>query len=362
MFFEIFNIYTTSLIFFPFLFININKSKTSLIENKSEQISNSRIYFFDFIKGISIICVVLMHIIYFYYDSNQYGNFSFLLNYFLKIFRFSVPFFIISSGFLLNLKSLSPKNVFSFYNKKIFKLIIPYFIFCILFFVLKNNYFNLKEFIYGFITGNILIPYYFMSILFQFYIIYPIIFFLMNKFNNKNILILSFIISFISSMFLYKINNFYIFLPYLIYFVFGIFLKKQIKETNLENILKSKNVIRFNIFIITIYSLFGLIGLSEHYSNFQFAYSISLFLLFFVFKEKIENKFKTVTLLGKNSLYIFLTHFFIIESINNLIKNKFNITIEFIIFLSLSILITIFIPLIFMIIFQKNKREKLIRF
>jgi len=342
--FELFNIYTTSLIFFIFLFASFKNIKSDFSINKSEQNSSSRIYFFDFIKGISIIGVVLIHIAYFYYDFNNYGNFSFYQNYIIKIFRFAVPFFIISSGFLLSLKNFSKNSLFDFYKNKLLRIIVPYFIFCLLIFLLKNNNFNALNFFKEFITGNVSTPYYFISVLFQLYIIYPLVIFLFNKFNKLKILIISFFISFLSSLFLYKFNSLIFFAPYLIYFVFGIYLKYAILNTNILEIIQSKKFIKFNIFIVIFYLLLGLIGLKDHYSNFQFAYSIALFLIIFAYRNKIENKFKIISHLGKNSLYIFLSHFFIMEFIFNLIKNKFNLKIEFILFAFLSIVFGIILP------------------
>ncbi len=351
--FEFFNIYTTSLIFFIFLFFTFKNIKVNSLIDKSEQFSSSRIYFFDFIKGISIIGVVLIHIAYFYYDFSEYGNFALYQDYIIKIFRYAVPFFIISSGFLLSLKNFSKENLFNFYKSKLIRLIIPYFIFCLVIFLLKNNNFNILSFLKEFISGGISTPYYFMSILFQLYIIYPLIIFLFNKFDKLKILIFSFLFSFFSSLFLYKFDNFVIFAPYLIYFTFGIYLKYAVLNTEIIKIIQSKKFINFNIFIIVLYLLFDLFGLKDHYSNFQFAYSIALFLVIFSFKDKIENKFKLLNYLGKNSLYIFLSHFFIMELIFNLLKNKFNLSVEFILFTFSSIVFGVFFPTLILMLFRK---------
>lgn len=342
--FELFNIYTTSLIFFIFLFINLKKIKPDFTINKSEQTSDSRIYFFDFIKGLAIIGVVFAHIAYFYYDFNSYGNFAIYQSYLVKILRCVVPFFIISSGFLLSIKDFSKKSLLSFYKNKFIRLIIPYFVFCLIIFLLKNDNFNVLNFLKEFASGNISIPYYFMSVLLQLYIIYPVIIFLFNKFDKLKILLISFLISFFSSLFLYKLDSFTFFMPYLIYFTFGIYFKYAITKTNIISIIESKKFINFNIFIIVLYLLFGLVGLKDHYSNFQFAYSISLFLIVFAYRKQIENKFKFISYLGKSSLYIFLSHFFIMEIIFSLIKNKFNLKIEFILFTILSIIFGIILP------------------
>ena len=197
-----------------------------------------------------------------------------------------------------------------------------------------------------------------MSLLLQSYVIYPFIILAFKKFKPLKILIFSFIISFLSFCFLYKIGNFYCFAPYLIYFVFGIYLKQSLKNTNILEVIKSKSVIKFNIFIIVFYLLLGLIGLKDHYSNFQFAYSISLFLLLFANKEKFENKFKTLSFVGKNSFYIFLIHFFIMEFILSFIKNKFSLGTEFIIFFTLSIFFILILPTLILKLVQKFQVEK----
>jgi len=356
--FELFNIYTTSLIFFVFLFINISKLKTNTTENKPELTYNSRVYFFDFIKGISIIFVILMHVAYFYYNFNQTGNLALFQSYMVKVFRCAIPFFVISSGFLLSLKNFSKKEIFKFYKNKFFRLIIPYFIICLIIYLTGNKSFNFGNLLLMCFNGSLSVPYYFMSLLIQSYILYPFIILAFKKFKPLTILIVSFLISFLSFCFLYKIGNFYFFAPYLIYFVFGIYLKQSLANTNILEIIKSKSVINFNIFIVVLYLLLGLIGLKDHYSNFQFAYSMSLFLILFASKEKFENKFKIISFIGKNSFYIFLTHFFILEFIFNLIKNKFNLEIEFIIFFLLSILFGLILPTLILKLIQKFRVVK----
>lgn len=334
--FELINICILAEITLLYIFFNRKIIKNT---KKKEQISekkiNSRIIFFDFIKGIAILAVFIGHLDLIY--KNNLGELYFLI---IKICRFAVPFFIISSGYLLYLKDYTKESIKEFYTKKIFRLIIPYFIVCIILFIFKKYNFNIENIIKIF-DGEISAPFYFMPILIQAYIFYPLINKICNKIGNKKSLIYSFIISLISMIILPTIYKFQTFLPYLFFFVFGMTFKKYYDNYEIKDMLKKIKFKYFSIIIFILYFISSIIEKNEEYSNFQFAYAIIFFILIFYINGNIENKkiYKLFSFFGRNSLYIFLLHFEILEilykyfnnlNINNYLKNISFILISFI--------------------------------
>ena len=247
MLFELLNIYTLSVIVLLYILLNLKNLKDTEKKNTALEDKKSRLYFFDFIKGVAILAVFIMHINYFYKDN--LGEIYFLI---IKICRFAVPFFIISSGFLLQLKDYSKESIKNFYKSKFLRIIIPYFIFCIFLFILKKYSFNSENIIKIF-NGEISKPFYFITVLIQLYILYPFINIIVNKIWNKKSLIFSFLISIASTIILPKIQDFHTFLPYLFFFVFGIVSKEYYYNYDIKNTIKKIKFFEFSLIILIIY-------------------------------------------------------------------------------------------------------------
>ena len=345
---ELINLYILSiisLIYFFFVSKKINSiKKIELSENKL-----SRVYFFDFIKGVSIMAVFIMHICYFYIlNTNQ--NISSFNIYITKIFRFAVPFFIISSGFLLELKDYKKETILNFYKNRFVKILIPYLVICVFLFFFKD-YKNINTFLINILDGNISVPFYFITVLIQLYILYPLIKYLINKFGSKKSLFISFFISIIFAIIfpkIFLIKFFYnTFLAYIFFFVFGITLKKYYFNPEFKNTLKNIKFIKFGTTTILLYYLLALIDIGKEYSNFQFIYAPTLFLFVYYFKDKIEKIriYKYFCFLGRNSLYIFLIHFTVMEIIFKYLNIlNINFYLEYILFIFTSFIFAILLP------------------
>ena len=359
---EIINLYLLSVISLIYLLFNLkelnNIRKIELSENE-----NSRVYFFDFIKGISIFIVFLSHICYFYIKSNN-EILSFFSIYFINAIRFVVPFFVISSGYLLEIKDYKKKTIIDFYKKRLFKILIPYFIFCVFLFFLKD-YKNINIFLIDTITGKISVPFYFITVLIQLYILYPLIKKIINKLGSKKSLFISFFISLIFGVILPKFFllefSYYTFLAYIFFFVFGIVFKKYYSNPDIISFLKKIKFVRFAVIITFIYCIIALIG-KEQYFNFQLIYAVILFLLIYYFKEKIEkNKlYKYFCFLGKNSFYIFLIHFTILEFIFKYLNLlALNVYLEYILFIIISLIFIILLPSILINNLKKYEQKRI---
>lgn len=145
--------------------------------------------YFDFIKGISIIAVLIIHISHFYLVNSNYFDLSsgyILINSFLNnLARFAIPVFFICSGILLrplDEGKQGAKKYLEFYYKKLARIFIPYILFCVVVYYVLPKYFlpdayypDVQTLAYRIISGDLDVPFYFIAVLLQFYLLFPLI-------------------------------------------------------------------------------------------------------------------------------------------------------------------------------------------
>jgi surface polysaccharide O-acyltransferase-like enzyme len=352
------------------------KSSNQITVNEYKE--NNYIEYFDYIRIISSLGVIIIHV------CSQNMNRSFpgpnweVFNFYTSIVRWSVPEFFMISGVLFLNKSSSIKKLF---KKNIMKIGISY-IFWSLVYCIKEKFIKdikLNDLILNFIVGH-----YHLWFLFSIIELYMMVPFLLLIIKYKVILnyflILSFISTFIfHNIILYskyfikkniieiiekiysKLNNKYI-SGNIFYFMFGYYLNK----VNTKNI-KLEIIIYF----------FGLIGMifeakiSSYLSNKKkirikdFYSSISIHVLFqsisiFIFfknyfnKLRINKKYKKIIKnLGKYTFGIYLIHALVLEEFERIFNyNSLSFKPIFnVIFLSFSVF---FVSLIIIILLNKT--------
>ena len=191
----------------------------SPISKKKNIEKTERLGFFDFIKGLAILAVMIIHIRFWYdfFVEDYSDNYFFL--YMNNLSRFAIPVFFISSGILLEpWKLVKDKPVF--YLRKAERIFLPY-LFVVL---IAALYFKVSvaKFVYWFFSGTALAPFYFMSVLLQLYLIYP---FLDKYRHSKKFFIWVFVISSISNVLFSGIYLFgtALFINFLFFFFYGIY-------------------------------------------------------------------------------------------------------------------------------------------
>lgn len=148
---------------------------------------NKRLVELDYIRVISMFAVILLHTSSTYiFSETRFAicgiNAAYILN---QVTRFAVPMFVLLSGISL---SLSQKNVscISFLKKRAVRIIIPYMIWCAVYYLYRNSFSLtalgtkgaltiLKEFGRGLLLGNLAPHLYFVVIIVQLYLLYFII-------------------------------------------------------------------------------------------------------------------------------------------------------------------------------------------
>src|SRR3989344_434282 len=277
--------------------------------HKEPRPTGDRLPVFDFLRGVAIMAVVIIHVAWVYILSNPDRSdiFLFFVN---NVSRFAISIFFIVSGALLQIGDLSLKSLAKFYRTKLIRVFLPY----ILVVSFLSFYFqdSFSEFAYNLLTGNSLPPFYFIIILLQFYIIFPFL----SKFRtNKYLLPISFVISWVSFLVpaLLSLGGGPFFGPYLFFFSFGLSHRKQlIAESAKKGIDKKK--IKLCSVLVLLYLLICLLD-PGYYYNTQLIYGTAVFVILFEIYKKYYSGLipKLFVLFGSLSLWIFLLHFPITE-------------------------------------------------
>jgi probable poly-beta-1,6-N-acetyl-D-glucosamine export protein len=291
---------------------------------------NSRNYAIDFIKAVSILAVIIIHISTAFLDRAL--SFSFTFNFLLIInmfSRFAVPLFFASSGFLLALKYHSELNTREFYRKRLLRIIPSYtFWFLIYYFLVFPNSFNSVlswKFINSYLTGNASYQLYFIPAIFALYLLYPLIINYKMFLLSKNFLITFFIFSCILlSLVYYPSIKLPLYSPLrtalynLFPFLVGIY--TSIHREKLSLVLR-----RYRLFIILSSVLFGLIIFFESlflFKNFnhvrflrdQWRPSVMVYALLcgiifeFIYSRFLTRWNKQIFLISKMSYGVFFIH------------------------------------------------------
>lgn len=354
---------TFLLLFFPKyinIFWNIDK-------NKQPKSSINRVNTIDSIRGISILGVIVIHSCYLLYKTEISVDDTIILSLINNLFRFAIPVFLFTSGLLLKPFVWTKKSIFKFYKNKFIKIVIPYFLVTLILWII--GYTKNQSLFSLLLTGEASVPLYFVPLLLQMYLIYPLLDFF-RKVNPYYLVKISFLISIISYLipFIWNFWGITLFFPYLIFFVYGI-VRKNILEEEVSSTWTELIFTYFIIQVLIIYRLISLninedffdsISLSFYNTQFYFGFAM-IFTLYKYLNEKswISKKINpSMASIGKISLWIFLIHFPIQEFIFNFIKfSNQIIIIQLILNTILTLIVTVPISLLLnkvYIYFTKN--------
>ena len=266
---------------------------------KKEGKIKKRLEFFDFLRGIAILAVILIHVSYFYQTfGSEFGS-SFFVIFLDNLGRFAIPVFFICSGILLN---PFEKNYKRFYFRKFVRIFVPYIIInLIILYFIRGSVLDL---LYNLVSGDALLPFYFIVILAQFYLLYP---FIIKFRDSKRFLVFSFILSFVS--FLVPLTWIWggvdMFFKFFFFFVFGIYYRDYYL-----NYKKDEKQFKFWIFVLLAYIVYNIIFIDDYF-NVRLFYGLAIFNLLFYYKNDLmKSRIKNVVVnFGRSSLWIFLIHF-----------------------------------------------------
>ncbi len=288
----------------------------------------------DCLRGLAIIGVVAIHtILYGGYDTQNIPIELFYTS-IVQLSTFSVPLFIFVSGLVLTYNYFDTDiNYVTFIEKRFGFVLIPYIFWSCIYILYKINGYNnlniitiLKKIIFG----NAEVHLYFIVLIVQFYLLFPLIlrFIKKTKKYQKELLILCFIFNLlIISLYYYQFNYLkerymmILFIFWIFYFIFGSILSLNLDyfKTNLSQIsLNYLSIIFFWVFLYLDISyfndgLFSRIGPQVFRPQlFIYATLCIIIILKFIYGSKFNGNIniikKGLKLLGKNSFGIYLSH------------------------------------------------------
>lgn len=298
--------------------------------------SKRRIPFFDVLKGVAILAVIIIHASLFLGTFTEQFSLSFLEGneHIARLFRFAIPFFLISSGALLTLANLKRDTLRKFYLNRFLKILVPYAIFSSLATALYSTGLqDLFQFLVAaskdILTGQALVPFWFIPLLIQFYLLFPFLWylFIVKKMRPSLILLVSFLLSF--GFYLLRLDwtgwtmifgSFPFLGPYLFFFVLGIVLKPLVLSGNREWLGKI-HIGFWTLLIIILYLSLSMLNPLERYYNVRLIFGPTIFLALYYFypwfsHSRLNHFFQKA---GENSLYLYLIHFFVLSFLTKLI-------------------------------------------
>lgn len=274
----------------------------------------------DSLRGLAIIGVVFIH-------SSTGENIHISLRIVDGIFKFAVPLFIFISGYFTYLNKDKIKMSYKKYiYSRVKKIIIPYVVLTLISALIFST--PLKKVLFNIVFGTATVPYYYIIVIFQMYILS---FYLLKKFekNNKKFLITSFIIT-VSYSALYYFQLYtkrMIYIPYfmwqfpnyLFYFILGFSVNTNIWNAikKIEKALLYPMVILFFFIELNIKYNFSLQD-GDYIALTTIIYSFFTIVILWEKREFLNNKL--LEILGKYSFNIFLIHNIIFDVMFKKIK------------------------------------------
>ena len=249
---------------------------------------------------------------------------------FNKALSFVVPAFVFLSGLKLTYSYKQKSFDFIYFMKKRFlKILIPY----TFWYVVYYRFLTSLEFMteknvqqHIFIMGDLISPFYFVTIIFQFYLLFGIFLYFVRKYKLVYVFIISVIIQYIYLKYIYIPYDDRFFMTYFVYFILGC-----IMAENLE-IFKNK-IQKYNILIYIFFIFFAYWHITHSYSSniegivyknwriFTCLFSVSAIFAFYHISYAITQKapkwlFSIFKAVDESSFYIFLGHCYVLYSCN----------------------------------------------
>ncbi|KGR78421.1 acyltransferase [Ureibacillus sinduriensis] len=302
-------------------------------------IQKERLNEITIVRAIAILGVLLVHSTSFITvelptASRSYAFYNFLNTF----FKYGTPTFIFLSSFVLfynyTNREITKKMLFNFYKKRFVFVVIPYLIFSIIYFALTVHLYydyGLLEAMIIFtkkvLTGKAYTHLYFVFISIQFYLIFPLVLFLVQKY--KWVSRYSLLIGLVIQWTFVLLNHFYfnitfkgsISLSYMSYYFLGIYLGVYLEQfktflnTNKRYILSALWLVSGFYYVYAMYLTRE--GLATYdsmvyellWNAFTYFAAIFYFGFAFIIYEKINSKIREVLLyLGDISFGVYLIH------------------------------------------------------
>lgn len=285
----------------------------------------------DFLKGLAILAVLLVHTSWNFIKADELNEVV-ISNAFINTFaRFAVPLFIFVSGLVLSHKYFHSLDRNSFYSKRIKSILPPYVLFSLFYMLCKTAYLSrfpdAREVIINWITGGYGYLW-FLVLIMQLYIIFPLLINIYKKFSLKSgyVLAAAFLIELTWAIADLGIPKEFLFPSGIFYFALGIYaydhaisfnLKSKISYAMIPSIILIALSISYRqILGIIYYGGFENIPIKHPTSSIISSvvlYALIIILLYSMAANINDNKSLITTIICSIGIYsfgIFLVHFF----------------------------------------------------
>ena len=299
--------------------------------------TKNRDTYFDVLRGLAIIGVVAIHS-----DGIGYRFENARMDFigtacWRQFVNFSVPLFLAISGYFLAKKSLrSREDYVRFLKKQIPRVFVPFLLWSIFYSIhalISGT--PLKTIIYRFLTFQSSVPFYFILLIMQYYLLLPIL----QRIATIRGLVLSGFISMVSCLVIFYVRYHTAFqLPlylyagafptWLVFFVLGIFLADRPLRVGNRPLI-SFVIIGYALSLAETYFLYDSYNKIEYSVTAvkvsSFLYSASLILLLFNRYARRTLKSKVLLYIGEISFGIYLSHMFFLRWIDSYLHTVFSI-------------------------------------
>lgn len=198
-------------------------NNTSITKNKLIEI--------DFMRAICCILVIIIHVTaaFWYTFKTSTIPYKVVIN-LNSLSKFAVPSFVFISGFVLYYVYQNKKiETLIFYKKRLSKVFVPYFIWSVLYITVNYLAFerpiDIKSLIYYFSLGKANYHLYYMCLILQFYLLFPLLIKAFQAFENHLVsTILFFVLNFSFIRYVKLPFSDRIFIYYIMFFILGFYL------------------------------------------------------------------------------------------------------------------------------------------
>lgn len=301
------------------------------------------------IRGILVIFVVLNHL---YESAYMLGNIA-------------VSLFFCFSGYGLMKGYTNKKDYFNGYIiKKVKNILIPYFLFNIIYiiwnvFVLNNNY-TVLQLLKSFLTASIMPVGWYVIIAFILYLIFYFVYKYL-EINDYKKIVITFLLEVLLMIVLYILGFGSWWYCSIFAFSLGILMALKDNKDSIKKYIINKYTFVLSLLILFftyIYAFYYDLNDGLIFLIIKFIHSILVCIIYFnIFKKyKIDNKI--LSIIGRNSLIIYMIHPFVYR-VMNYFSLIFNLNIlNFIFILITSLLFSLMLNLVIKVLLTGGKYDK----
>ena len=343
-------------------------SAANITEINNEK--RDKLFELDYIRVIACFAVIIVHITATGVTGYIHGSLPHIIMLLInRSFKFTTPIFIFLSG-VTSFYSYRKKEFkyFPFIVKRLEKVLVAYFLWCIIYYetYIRLGYFmrDINFFIENVKLGTMSYHLYFVIIIVQMYIVGPAFYKLLKNSNNKIIiLIVAAIITVLCAEYIRFENSDRLFLKYMFFYMLGIYVTLEYDKYILWI---GKNKVYISVGFVIISAIYTLVSFYDLKVITYIWFIFSIFAVFFVYyvglimKRSLSKIYSFIKLFGQSSYYIYLMHPLVLTLAIMYTNNNgiLSVTKRLIIYSATVIPITIISCLLFTVVKNKFNKSK----